>query len=518
MANEKRKGGGNGLNGAAMVEPPPLEVEELRKLVAPLTVRPVPRQNGHGDAAAAKLLLFDDLPPANEPRGRDSVLLVGLVWGKETLIELEQVPLGGELRVAKLSGLPTAQFRPRFHIVQPQQDGHVVTLPSSLRAEVHRAGRIESLEDAGARSVHAPFAGHAYRIGAGDRVVARVAPQLTLVARYVRAQRRGDRSVFARLDVPFASTVAAALLFLALFWLMVRIAPHPDETVTDDLAGNQQRIAQYQVKPREKPLEEQPKPRDVSGVQEGAKAREEEGKLGKREVKKKQAAPSRKGATVVEPDKRESDRRKVMKVGLVAALSKIGAGAGGASNVLGPGGLGIGLNNAVGGVKGAAGPGDAYGVGGLGSRGTGQGGGGTALGIGGLGTNGAGGGAGGYGDVDLGGRGKEETRFVPGRTIVVGGLSRDVINRIIQRHYNEVKYCYEKELTKDPALYGKVAVVFVIDGSGKVGDALVQQSTMGSADVEGCILSHVRRWAFPAPEGGGTVQVTYPYVFKSSAQ
>jgi len=28
----------------------------------------------------------------------------------------------------------------------------------------------------------------------------------------------------------------------------------------------------------------------------------------------------------------------------------------------------------------------------------------------------------------------------------------------------------------------------------------------------------VRRWVFPAPQGGGTVQVTYPYVFKSSAQ
>jgi TonB family protein len=516
MANEKRKGG-NGLN-SAMVEPPPLAVDELEKLVAPLSAPPLPRQNGQADAAAAKLLLFDDLPPMSEPRGPHRVLLVGLVWGKETLIELEQVPLGGELRAAKLSSLPTSQLRPRFRLVQPELDGHVITLPAALRGEVHRAGRIETLEDAGAQSVQAPFAGYAYRIAPADRVVARVAPQLTLVARYVGAPRQRDRSMFARLDVSFASTVAAALLFLVLFWLMVRIAPHPDETVTDDLAGNQQRIAQYQVKPREKPVEEQPKPRDVSGAQEGAKAREEEGKLGKREEKKKQAAPSRKGAPAVEPDKREADRRKVMKVGLVAALSKIGAGAGGASNVLGPGGLGIGLNNAVGGVRGTASPGDAYGLGGLGSRGTGQGGGGTALGIGGLGTKGSGGGAGGYGDVDLGGRGKEETRFVPGRTIVVGGLSRDVINRIIQRHYNEVKYCYEKELTKDPGLYGKVAVVFVIDGSGKVGDALVQQSTMGSAAVEGCILSHVRRWAFPAPEGGGTVQVTYPYVFKSSAQ
>src|SRR5919198_1205278 len=113
MANEKRKGG-NGLDPAATLEPPPLEVEELEKLVAPLAAPPSPRPNGRHDAAAAKLLLFDDLPPGNAPRGRDRILLVGLAWGKETLIELEQVPLGGELRVARLSGLPATELRPRF--------------------------------------------------------------------------------------------------------------------------------------------------------------------------------------------------------------------------------------------------------------------------------------------------------------------------------------------------------------------------------------------------------------------
>ena len=118
--------------------------------------------------------------------------------------------------------------------------------------------------------------------------------------------------------------------------------------------------------------------------------------------------------------------------------------------------------------------------------------------------------------MELGGKGKEETRFIPGKTVVIGGLSRDVINRIIQRHYNEVKYCYEKELTRDPGLYGKVSVLFVIDGTGRVADALVQQTTLSSEPVESCILQHVKRWVFPQPEGGSTVQVTYPYVFKSA--
>src|SRR5438105_3354948 len=87
-------------------------------LAAASPVLPLPR--GQIDAASAKLLLFDDVPAANEPRVRDRVLLVGLVWGGETLIELEQVPVGGELRAARLYSLPTTQLRPRFRIVQPE--------------------------------------------------------------------------------------------------------------------------------------------------------------------------------------------------------------------------------------------------------------------------------------------------------------------------------------------------------------------------------------------------------------
>jgi hypothetical protein len=35
---------------------------------------------------------------------------------------------------------------------------------------------------------------------------------------------------------------------------------------------------------------------------------------------------------------------------------------------------------------------------------------------------------------------------------------------------------------------------------------------MGNAKVEQCIAQSVRRWTFPAPEGGGIVVVSYPFV------
>jgi TonB family protein len=295
----------------------------------------------------------------------------------------------------------------------------------------------------------------------------------------------------------------------------MKITPPADPRYGDELKQNQNRFTKYQVKPP--PPTAPKKLKDLSGVKEGARAKGAEGKIGKTETKKKEADPSKRGSPSF--DKKAHDLQVIKKSGLVAALARMGALGGGAvSDTFGPGGLGSGVNNALGGTRGRAGLGDAYGVGGMGTRGGGAGGGGNALGIGGLGTKGAGRGRGGYGEVDLGGRGKDETRFVPGKTIIVGGLPREVINRIIQRHYNEIKYCYEKELAKDPGLYGKVAVLFVIDGGGKVGDALVQQTTLSSEPVESCMLNHVRRWTFPAPQGGGTVQVTYPYVFKSTNQ
>jgi hypothetical protein len=476
-----------------------------------------------GDAAAAKLLVFDELPEDERPRKGDRVLLLGLVWGGTTLIELEQIARGGELKVGKLFDLPAVRLPPGFRLVRPERDELVFTVPAALKSEVRAGGKVWSLEQLAfqgkARRVEAPFRGHAYPVRDGDRVVVQVAPRLQLIARYTRAARAGSKGFFRSIDAGFAGTLLVALAALGLFWFSLRNGPHARvQPFSDELLRGRARMAKFQPRPPE-PARDPPGLKDAASAKEGAKAAADEGKLGKPEEQKKQAAPARKGAPRLDPHKAERDRRVVLKRGLLAALGKLGAGSGGAgASVLGPGGLGSGINHALGGVKAHAGAGDAWGVAGLGTHGVGAGGGGRALGIGGLGTRGGGRGRGGYGDVDLDGRGKEETQFIPGKTVVVGGLSREVIDRIIQRHYNEIKYCYEKELSRDPSLHGKVTVLFVIDGAGGVADALVQQTTLSSEPVEGCIVSHVRRWAFPAPDGGGTVQVTYPYVFKSNGQ
>ena len=111
------------------------------------------------------------------------------------------------------------------------------------------------------------------------------------------------------------------------------------------------------------------------------------------------------------------------------------------------------------------------------------------------------------------GTGKSVTRVVPGKTTVVGGLSKADIEKVIRRHQNEIKFCYEQELQKAPDLSGKVAVLFTIDSAGVVADANVSETTLGNSNAESCMLSRVRRWKFPESQGGVTT-VTYPWIFK----
>jgi metallo-beta-lactamase class B len=97
-------------------------------------------------------------------------------------------------------------------------------------------------------------------------------------------------------------------------------------------------------------------------------------------------------------------------------------------------------------------------------------------------------------------------------TGVRGSLDKEIIRRVIRRHIDDVKACYEGELVHQPALAGRIMVQFTIAASGQVVSSVLQNSTMGSAQVESCTVAAVRTWQFPKPIGGGNVIVSYPFV------
>ena len=149
--------------------------------------------------------------------------------------------------------------------------------------------------------------------------------------------------------------------------------------------------------------------------------------------------------------------------------------------------------------------------------GAGLSGGGTAWGLGGLGTKGRGSGASGYGygGGHFGARSAGSIGSVGGDALILGSLDRTLIDAVIKRDLNAIRYCYQRELQKDPNLAGRVVVKFVIAADGTVSVANVKESTLGNAAVEQCVTQRFLHMTFPAAKSGGVVIVSYPFLFSS---
>ncbi len=309
------------------------------------------------------------------------------------------------------------------------------------------------------------------------------------------------------IDYGYARIASLCMLFMLFLIMAFAYSYHMADHAEDDLWANLEEFQQFTLEPEEEIIE---KKQELSGKEAG-RHKDEEGLFGKKDKPKEDKAASKDGAPTVDKDKREEDRKLVFDQ--LAAMGLNGP-QGAVSNVFGPGGLGGGTNNALGGLSGTA-TGDAGGAGGLGTRGTGGGGGGNSLGIGGMGS-GNGRGTGGKGGLNLGGRGKGRIKVKRGKVITKGSLSKEEINRVVRRHMNQIKHCYEKELNKNPKLNGKLLGSWTITGTGAVSTSKIAQNTLKNKTVGTCVNRIIKRMRFPKPRGGGQVFVSYPFIFSPS--
>jgi hypothetical protein len=170
------------------------------------------------------------------------------------------------------------------------------------------------------------------------------------------------------------------------------------------------------------------------------------------------------------------------------------------------GGLGVGGGPAGGGGAGGGGVGTRGGIGTVGTVGRGSG---TSDGFGGGGgRGGAGAPTGGIG-TGYPGRRQITPTLQWGMPTVNGELDRDVVRRVVRRHGNELRYCYEQELALNPRLRGLLVIKLVIDAEGKVTSA--SASGVGRA-LEACVATRARSWLFPKPKKG-VVSVAHPVTF-----
>ena len=166
--------------------------------------------------------------------------------------------------------------------------------------------------------------------------------------------------------------------------------------------------------------------------------------------------------------------------------------------------------------------GEAYGVGGLGLVGTGRGGGGTGLGRDGLIGSGGGGGSSTHRAVNgmrksgagYGGRAKGVPRVRVGTATLGRGLDKDIVRRIVRAHINEIRYCYNQTLLREPSTKGGLTIDFTISATGSVPRAKIKDRGDLPRPLADCINTTVKRWKFPRPTDHRAIDVRYPITFE----
>lgn len=327
---------------------------------------------------------------------------------------------------------------------------------------------------------------------------------IVLAGGFVHPARRLVLPLVQGIDTTFVGLWLFFFMLIGSLTLYLRTIPPPPPPTLDTISD---RFAEMIIPKKEeaKPEEKKREIKVFNEKKEEPKKEEpkETPKEGKKDTKTKLLRDK------VAVDQAAMDKKAAENAGLLADLKS--------SSSLFNTGLGGGISNATQGIIGTRGTSSIAGV--TGSRGLGFGGGGPADGVGGVGTKGGGGAGGGYGSgAGLGGRKKARADIDAGGAdaIVLGNIEKALIEKVIRDNLTQIRYCYSRELTKNPTLAGKIVVRFTIAGDGSVSQATTKESTMGNQLVEDCINGRMMQLRFPEPKGGGKAIVTYPFLFKAA--
>ena len=95
---------------------------------------------------------------------------------------------------------------------------------------------------------------------------------------------------------------------------------------------------------------------------------------------------------------------------------------------------------------------------------------------------------------------------------IEGGMSREMVKRVIDQHLDEITNCYETALMTNPNILGRIVFEWKILMDGRVGEIRIVASSVNSNEIHDCIKSAIKSWQFPKPVGAEVV-VSYPFVF-----
>jgi outer membrane biosynthesis protein TonB len=440
-------------------------------------------------------------------------------WGDQILSEQLLPPTHkGEFTVGTAEGVDLAvgdskTGKPKFVLISADgTGGFTLHVTGKMGGELERKGRIVTLMQA-IESSMATNDGDTYGIALEPDDIALVDLGGVVVDLCFQPMpQKVAVPLTERLDWT-ALNIFLLVFFLAgvLFVAGINRAASGDE-FSDELSGNNAVLTKLLVKPPE--MQKNPFLEQLAKQKEKGEApaafKGDEGKMGKKDAPNRNARAAPKA---IDPNSKDQAR-------LIAQRIFGGKGNQGIATLFGRAGLGGSLQAAMGNMTGST-VGDAGGVLGMGLKGGGGGGGGTGntIGIGAVGTRGVAGGEGKYGTgIGMGKKSSADISITQSDPEVQGSMDPELIRRVVRSHHDQLKYCYDNALTRNPKLTGKVSVKWIITEAGTVASSNVVSSSTNTPELDRCIAGRVLTWIFPKPKGGGVAVVTYPFVFKQAGE
>lgn len=88
--------------------------------------------------------------------------------------------------------------------------------------------------------------------------------------------------------------------------------------------------------------------------------------------------------------------------------------------------------------------------------------------------------------------------------------------RVVRRHMNEVKFCYEQALLRRSDLTGRAVLQLTVAANGSVTAAAVVSDELHEPALAACLGAAAARWQFSPAADTGIAVVTYPFLLQPS--
>jgi TonB family protein len=447
-----------------------------------------------------------------EKKTQDKLLEIKVMWGG---IVLDVRHFTGDQAVT-VGTHPDATFKmitalpgeQTFTLVSPGgAGGHVINAERSMEMEIRRNGSVldsHQLPSTGAVRAHA--------LGIKDRCRILIG-QLAFVIQYITPAAGVKSKPLATADLALAKWVVVFLVVALGLWTAVQLTPAPQADFTNYIKNPSRFAGMITPNPatadRKKFAEIEEKKHIPVKVKNGEWNRPQSNRRSNRK-------------NIPRKTKEERDREVVNRSGLLALLKRMkpgdGTGGGKKGSVFGGTPM-TSIDQELEGLP-APGTGDPSGIGELRPGGGQPGAGGDPFATGGGGNDPLGRPIDcGFHSIDIARTTKnpvEVDKDPDGTKLLGNGLSKRLVGAYLDRRWSQFKFCYSRQLDRNPNMWGKVTVNFTISGNGRVYEAMVITSSLNNTNVEECVLRVIRQVVFPKPKGGGEVIVTYPFLFTTT--